>query len=95
MGLNSGTDVDHPVPIPSAPLTSTIGIIGTYQTGSIFNPSSTLYNNKLSSFSINIFLVIGFKFVKIYLALAAPFIPLYLVPNCPKGNNKLILLEPT
>ena len=74
-------EVDHPVPIPSAPFTNTIGIIGAYHTGSIFNPSSTLYNNKLSSFSINIFLVIGFKFVKIYLGLAAPLIPLYLVPN--------------
>ena len=36
-----------------------------------------------------------FKLVNIYLGLALSFPPLFLVPNCPKGINKLILLEPT
>ena len=35
-----GTLDDQPVPIPSAPLTSTIGRIGRYHFGSIFWPSS-------------------------------------------------------
>jgi energy-coupling factor transporter ATP-binding protein EcfA2 len=64
-GLKQGILVLHPVPIPSHPLTKIIGKIGTYQTGSIFIPSSTLYNNKLSSSSLNIFLVKLFK--KVYI----------------------------
>lgn len=37
----------------------------------------------------------GFKAVKIYLALAESFPPKVRVPNYPNGSNKLILLEPT
>ena len=33
-GLNGGTSVDQPVPMPSEPLRSTNGTIGTYWTGS-------------------------------------------------------------
>ena len=34
-GLKLGTEVEYPVPIPSHPLTSTIGMIGQYHSGSI------------------------------------------------------------
>ena len=40
-GLKLGTKVDHPVPMPSAPLTSAVGMSGTYHDGSMLCPSSS------------------------------------------------------
>ena len=40
-------------------------------------------------------LVILLKLVYIYLAEAASLPPIFLLPNYPIGNNKLILFDPT
>ena len=65
LGLWFGIFVIHPVPIPSAPLTSTIGIIGMYHSGSIFWLSSLLYFKRGSSWTWNISLVRGLRRVNI------------------------------
>jgi len=46
------------------------------------------------SFGWKIYLVSLGRLVKMYLAEAASFPPCFLVPNCPIGASKLILLLP-
>lgn len=87
--------MDQPVPMPCAPLTSTIGMIGTNYSGSTIMPSSSVYFKMYLSSSLNMHLAIVFNLVKMYLALAESDPPISLVPNWPRGASRLMLLDPT
>ncbi len=63
-GLWFGILVIQPVPMPSAPLTNTIGIIGIYQNGSILRLSSRKYVNKGSSCGWKINLARGLRRIR-------------------------------
>jgi len=80
-GLKQGIDEDQPTPMPSAPLTSTMGMMGQYHSGSHISPSSSRYFSSYLSASGYMVFVIGASLVKIYLAEALSLPPARRVPN--------------
>ena len=65
-GLKHEICVLKPVPIPCAPFTSIIGIIGKYHSGSIIVPSSSIKVKRGSSSFLKIYLVYFSKYVNIF-----------------------------
>jgi hypothetical protein len=94
-GLCGGTFVDQPVPMPSAPFTSTSGMMGTYVTGSTGVPSSSTYGSRSSSTAGMSSRANVESRVKMYRALAASFPPCSRVPNWPTGSSSAMLFDPT